>query len=115
MVFGFIGLRGQPDLATIAHFTGPPQSSRRSAWSARAAPWWSTRLLSTATAGLGLQKGSDLPEPVSDGGSVDAPERTAPVQSSFALQHFDATATDRGVNVFIDPGPGDRRHLRQID
>jgi hypothetical protein len=66
-------------------------------------------------AGLRFQEGRNVPELVSDGRSVDSPERAAHVQSSFVLQHLHAAPADGGVYVLVDPRPWDRRHLRQID
>jgi hypothetical protein len=64
---------------------------------------------------LRIHEGRNIPDLVSDGRSVDSPERATDVQSSFVLQHFHAAPADGGVNVLIDPRPWDRRHLRQID
>ena len=74
-----------------------------------------TGLRGATAAGLRFQEGRNVPDLVSDRGSVDSPERAADVQSSFVLQHFHAAPADGGVDVLIDPRPRDRRHLRQID
>ena len=42
-------------------------------------------------------------------------ERAANVQPAFVLQHFHAAPANRGVHMFIDPGPWHGRHLRPID
>jgi hypothetical protein len=44
-----------------------------------------TGLLGATATGLRFQEGGNVPELVSDRGSVDPPERAADVQSSFAL------------------------------
>jgi hypothetical protein len=69
----------------------------------------------TAAARLRFQESRNISDLVSDGRSVDSPERAADVQSSFVLEHFHAAPADGGVHVLIDPRPRDRRHLRQVD
>ena len=100
---------------TIHHFGRRNSQVEDSARPARSAPRLITRLRGATAAGLRFQEGRDVPELVSDRGSVDSPERAADVQSPFVLQHFHAAPADGGVDVLIDPRPWDRRHLRQID
>src|SRR5438046_971231 len=99
-----------PHVATIHHFSRREQSSRNSAGSARSAPLLLTRLCGATAARLRFEKGHDIPELVSDRGSVDSPERAADVQSSFILQHLHAAPADSGVDVLINPRPRHRRH-----
>jgi hypothetical protein len=73
------------------------------------------RLCGATAARLRFQESRNIPDLVSDRRSVDTPELAAYVQSSFVLQDFHAAPADGGVDVFIDPRPWDRRHLRQID
>jgi hypothetical protein len=74
-----------------------------------------TPLCGTTSAGLRFQEGRNIPEFVSDRGSIDPPERTAHVQSPFVLQDLHAASADGGINVLIDPCPRDRGYLRQIN
>src|SRR6266567_468397 len=109
------GLLDQPSPRHHSSLQSREQSSRNSAGAAPFAPGLITGLLSTTAAGLGFQEGGNVPELISDRSPVDPPEWAADVQSSFVLQHLHAAPADGGVYVLIDPRPGDRRHLRQID
>ena len=74
------------------------------------------RITASATATrLRFQKLCNVAKPVSDTRSVDALERAADVQPPFVLQRLHAAPADGGVRALIDPSPGDRGHLRQID
>jgi hypothetical protein len=73
------------------------------------------RFLGATAARLRLQEGGDVPDLVSDRGPVDPTERTADVQPALVLQYLHAATADGGVYMFIDPRPGNRRHMRQID
>src|SRR5260370_29865507 len=74
-----------------------------------------TPLCGAAATRLRFQKGSNIPDLVSNRRAVDAPERAAHVQSPFVLQHLHAAPADGGVYALVDPRPWDRGHLRQID
>ena len=70
----------------------------------------------TATAArLRFQKSVDIRELVSDRRAVDSAKRAADVQSPFPLQYLHAATANGGIHVLIDPGPWDRRHIREID
>src|ERR1017187_10130410 len=114
MCLSAVGRQGRPCVAHHSSLRCAKQSSRRFGWSARSRPRLTTGFGGATAAGLRFQEGRNVPELVSDGRSVDSPERAAHVQSSFVLQHLHAELADGGVYVLVDPRPWDRRHLRQI-
>jgi hypothetical protein len=73
------------------------------------------RLCGATAAWLRFQESRNVPELIPNRRSVDSPERAANVHLALAPHNFDAAPADSRVDVFIDPRPWDRRHLRQID
>src|ERR1035437_6024029 len=74
------------------------QSSRRFALSARPGSRLTTGRGGTTASRLRFQESRNVPDLVSDGRSVDSPERATDIQSSFVLKHFHAAPADGGVD-----------------
>src|SRR6476620_1649886 len=107
MCLSAIGRRYRPALAHHSSLRSAKQSSRGFAWPARSGPRLTAGFRGVTAARLRFQEVRNIPEFVSDRGSVDPPERATDAQASFVLQHFHAAPADGGVYMLIDPRPRD--------